>query len=167
MSTGELDLSHLKERGGKVDPADEWDVNGLGDTSTQSIFSGNVSTKNNWNKDIIDVGQTRRESRVGENPILDVMHNASGVASGKRLFPTRQAGVLSRRLGYSKGLGWGPKPKGRRTTSVSSSSTSYPQSIQKEIELQVKLNEALEWIEVQDRNHQVLASQVEQMQKLR
>lgn len=24
MSTGELDLSHLKERGGKVDPADEW-----------------------------------------------------------------------------------------------------------------------------------------------
>ncbi|KAA0059980.1 CACTA en-spm transposon protein [Cucumis melo var. makuwa] len=35
-----------------------------------------------------------------------------------------------------------------------------------EIELQSKLNEALERIEVQDRNHVALASQVEQMQKL-
>ncbi|KAA0032143.1 CACTA en-spm transposon protein [Cucumis melo var. makuwa] len=33
--------------------------------------------------------------------------------------------VLGRRPGYSKGLGWGPKPKARRTTSASSSSTSY------------------------------------------
>ncbi|XP_050943385.1 uncharacterized protein LOC127150198 [Cucumis melo] len=32
--------------------------------------------------------------------------------------------VLGRRPGYSKGLGWGPKPKARRTTSVSSLSTS-------------------------------------------
>ncbi|KAA0032328.1 zinc finger protein ZPR1-like protein [Cucumis melo var. makuwa] len=72
--------------------------------------------------------------------------------------------VLGRRPGYSKGLGWRPKPKARRTTSVSSSSTSCSQSIQKKIELQAKLNEALERIEVQDRNHQALASQVEQMQ---
>ncbi|KAA0054291.1 zinc finger protein ZPR1-like protein [Cucumis melo var. makuwa] len=74
--------------------------------------------------------------------------------------------VLDRRSGYLKGLGWGPKPKAHRTTSASSSSTFYLQSTQTEIELQVKLNEALELIEVQDRNHQVLASQVERMQKL-
>uniref|UniRef100_A0A9I9EB82 CACTA en-spm transposon protein n=1 Tax=Cucumis melo TaxID=3656 RepID=A0A9I9EB82_CUCME len=74
--------------------------------------------------------------------------------------------VLGRRSGYLRGLGWGPKPKARRTTSASSSSTSCSQSIQKEIELQTKLNEALERIEVQDRNHQALASQVEQIQKL-
>ncbi|KAA0063742.1 CACTA en-spm transposon protein [Cucumis melo var. makuwa] len=74
--------------------------------------------------------------------------------------------VLGRRLGYSKGLGWGPKLKARRTTSVSSSLTSCSQSTQKDIELQAKLNEALEWIEVQDRNHQALASQVETMKKM-
>ncbi|KAA0041902.1 CACTA en-spm transposon protein [Cucumis melo var. makuwa] len=74
--------------------------------------------------------------------------------------------VLGRRPGYSKGLGWGPKPKARRTASASSSSTSSSQSTQKEIELQAKLHEALEWIEVQDRNHQALASQVEAMKKM-
>ncbi|TYK21553.1 CACTA en-spm transposon protein [Cucumis melo var. makuwa] len=71
--------------------------------------------------------------------------------------------VLGRRPGYSKGLGWGPKPKARRTASASSSSTSCSQSTQKEIELQAKLHEALERIEVQDRNHQALASQVERI----
>ncbi|TYK31695.1 CACTA en-spm transposon protein [Cucumis melo var. makuwa] len=74
--------------------------------------------------------------------------------------------VLGRRPGYSKGLGWGPKPKARRTTSASSSSTSCSQSTEKEIELQAKLHEALERIEVQDRNHQALASQVESMKKM-
>ncbi|KAA0045075.1 CACTA en-spm transposon protein [Cucumis melo var. makuwa] len=61
--------------------------------------------------------------------------------------------VLGRRLGYSKGLGWGPKPKACRTASASSSSTSCSQSTEKEIELQAKLHEVLERIEVQDRNH--------------
>ncbi|KAA0059798.1 uncharacterized protein E6C27_scaffold108G00640 [Cucumis melo var. makuwa] len=74
--------------------------------------------------------------------------------------------VLGRRPGYSKGLGWGPKPKARRTASASSSSTSCSQSTQKEIELQAKLHEALERIEVQDRNHQALASQVKAMKKM-
>ncbi|KAA0046652.1 CACTA en-spm transposon protein [Cucumis melo var. makuwa] len=74
--------------------------------------------------------------------------------------------VLGRRPGYSKGLGWGPKPKDRRTASASSSSTSCLQSTQKEIELQAKLHETLERIEVQDRNHQALASQVEAMKKM-
>ncbi|KAA0056540.1 CACTA en-spm transposon protein [Cucumis melo var. makuwa] len=74
--------------------------------------------------------------------------------------------VLGRRPGYSKGLGWGPKLKARRTASASSSSTSCSQSTQKEIELQAKLHEALERIEVQDRNHQALASQVEAMKKM-
>ncbi|TYK11883.1 CACTA en-spm transposon protein [Cucumis melo var. makuwa] len=74
--------------------------------------------------------------------------------------------VLGRRLGYSKGLGWGPKPKARRTASASNSSTSCSQSTKKEIELQDKLHEALERIEVQDRNHQALASQVEAMKKM-
>ncbi|KAA0025282.1 CACTA en-spm transposon protein [Cucumis melo var. makuwa] len=70
------------------------------------------------------------------------------------------------RPGYSKGLGWGPKPKTRRTASASSSSTSCSPSTEKEIELQAKLHEALERIEVQDRNHQALASQVESMKKM-
>uniref|UniRef100_A0A9I9EB55 CACTA en-spm transposon protein n=1 Tax=Cucumis melo TaxID=3656 RepID=A0A9I9EB55_CUCME len=46
--------------------------------------------------------------------------------------------VLGRRPGYSKGLGWGPKPKVRRTASASSSSTSCSQSIEKR--LNYKLN---------------------------
>ncbi|KAA0050387.1 zinc finger protein ZPR1-like protein [Cucumis melo var. makuwa] len=74
--------------------------------------------------------------------------------------------ILGRRPGYSKGLGWGPKLKARRTTSASSSSTSCSLSTQKDIELQAKLNEALEQIEVQHRNHQALASQVETMKKM-
>ncbi|KAA0037461.1 CACTA en-spm transposon protein [Cucumis melo var. makuwa] len=74
--------------------------------------------------------------------------------------------VLGRRPGYSKGLGWGPKLKARRTASASSSSTSCSQSTENEIELQTKLHEALERIEVQDRNHQALASQVESMKKM-
>ncbi|KAA0033108.1 CACTA en-spm transposon protein [Cucumis melo var. makuwa] len=73
--------------------------------------------------------------------------------------------VLGKRPGYSKGLGWGPKPKARKSTSANSSTTSCSSSTQKEIELQSKLNKALERIEVQDRNHATLASQVERMQK--
>uniref|UniRef100_A0A9I9E5X0 CACTA en-spm transposon protein n=1 Tax=Cucumis melo TaxID=3656 RepID=A0A9I9E5X0_CUCME len=60
----------------------------------------------------------------------------------------------------------GPKPKARRTASASNSLTSCSQSTEKEIELQAKLHEALERIEVQDRNHQALASQVEAMKKM-
>ncbi|KAA0056012.1 CACTA en-spm transposon protein [Cucumis melo var. makuwa] len=74
--------------------------------------------------------------------------------------------VLGRRPGYSKGLGWGPKPKARRTASASSSSTSCSQSTEKEIELQAKLHEALKRIEIQVRNQQALASQVESMKKM-
>ncbi|KAA0062346.1 CACTA en-spm transposon protein [Cucumis melo var. makuwa] len=74
--------------------------------------------------------------------------------------------VLGRRPGYSKGLGWGPKPKAHRTASASSSSTSCSPSTEKEIKLQAKLHEALERIEVQDRNHQALASQVKSMKKM-
>ncbi|TYK23194.1 CACTA en-spm transposon protein [Cucumis melo var. makuwa] len=66
--------------------------------------------------------------------------------------------VLGRRPGYSKDLGWGPKPKARKITSASSSTISCSSSTQKQIELQSKINEALEQIEVQDRNHAVLAS---------
>uniref|UniRef100_A0A9I9EBD9 Zinc finger protein ZPR1-like protein n=1 Tax=Cucumis melo TaxID=3656 RepID=A0A9I9EBD9_CUCME len=73
--------------------------------------------------------------------------------------------VLGRRPGYSKGLGWGPKPKARRTASESCSSTSCSQSTEKKIELQAKLHEALEQIKVQDRNHQALVSQVEKRRK--
>ncbi|TYK18683.1 CACTA en-spm transposon protein [Cucumis melo var. makuwa] len=43
--------------------------------------------------------------------------------------------VLPRRPGYSKGLGWGPKPNACKTTSASSSTTSCSSSTQKEIEL--------------------------------
>ncbi|KAA0053998.1 CACTA en-spm transposon protein [Cucumis melo var. makuwa] len=74
--------------------------------------------------------------------------------------------VLGRRPGYLKGFGWGPKPKVCKTMSASSSTTSCPQSTEKEIELQAKLNEALEQIEVQYRNYQALSSKVQQMRKL-
>ncbi|KAA0054862.1 zinc finger protein ZPR1-like protein [Cucumis melo var. makuwa] len=74
--------------------------------------------------------------------------------------------VLGRRPSYSKGLGWGPKLKAHKTVSASSSLTSCSQSTEKEIELQAKLHEVLERIEVQDRNHQALASQVESMKKM-
>ncbi|TYK13496.1 CACTA en-spm transposon protein [Cucumis melo var. makuwa] len=55
--------------------------------------------------------------------------------------------VLGRRPDCSKGLGWGPKPKAHKTTSASSSLTSCLQFTEREIQLQVKLDEALEWIE--------------------
>ncbi|KAA0051316.1 uncharacterized protein E6C27_scaffold55G00290 [Cucumis melo var. makuwa] len=74
--------------------------------------------------------------------------------------------VLGRRPDYSKDLGWGSKSKACKTTSASSFTTSCSSSTQKKIELQSKLNEALERIEVQDRNHAPLASQVERMQNL-
>uniref|UniRef100_A0A9I9EHD9 Uncharacterized protein n=1 Tax=Cucumis melo TaxID=3656 RepID=A0A9I9EHD9_CUCME len=48
------------------------------------------------------------------------------------------------RSSYSKGIGWGPKPKARKITSASNSTTFCSSSIQKENELQSKLNEALE-----------------------
>ncbi|KAA0060035.1 CACTA en-spm transposon protein [Cucumis melo var. makuwa] len=74
--------------------------------------------------------------------------------------------MLGRRPDYLKGLSWGPEPKARITVSISSSSTSCSQSTEKEIELQAKLQEVLKRIEVQDRNHQALVSQVESMKKM-
>ncbi|KAA0052204.1 zinc finger protein ZPR1-like protein [Cucumis melo var. makuwa] len=61
--------------------------------------------------------------------------------------------VLGRQPGYSKGLGWGPKPEARKMTSARSSSTSCSQSTEREIQLQAKLDEALERIEELIRNH--------------
>ncbi|KAA0039077.1 uncharacterized protein E5676_scaffold252G00020 [Cucumis melo var. makuwa] len=69
--------------------------------------------------------------------------------------------VLGRRLSYSKGLGWGPKPKACKTTSTSSYSTSCSQSTERETQLQAKLDEALERIErikEQTRNHQGISN---------
>ncbi|TYJ99807.1 CACTA en-spm transposon protein [Cucumis melo var. makuwa] len=66
---------------------------------------------------------------------------------------------------YPEDLGWGPKPKTRKT-SASSSSTSFSQFIEKEIQLQAKLDQALKQIQEQTRNHQALVSEVEQMRKL-
>ncbi|TYK08467.1 CACTA en-spm transposon protein [Cucumis melo var. makuwa] len=72
--------------------------------------------------------------------------------------------VLGKRSCYSKGLGWGPKSKAHKTTSASSSTTSCSQSATKrEIQIQVILDQALERIELQDRNYQALASEMEQM----
>ncbi|KAA0062293.1 CACTA en-spm transposon protein [Cucumis melo var. makuwa] len=73
--------------------------------------------------------------------------------------------VLGRRSGYSKGLGWGPKPKARKTTKASSSMTSCRQSTV-ELQLQAKLDQALQHIEERTRNHKALVSEVEQMRKL-
>ncbi|KAA0063205.1 CACTA en-spm transposon protein [Cucumis melo var. makuwa] len=61
----------------------------------------------------------------------------------------------------------GPKPKARKTTSASSSTTSWSQSAtEREIQIQAKLDQALERIKLQDRNYQALASEMEQMRKL-
>ncbi|KAA0025322.1 zinc finger protein ZPR1-like protein [Cucumis melo var. makuwa] len=72
---------------------------------------------------------------------------------------------LGRRLGYSKGLGWGPKPKARRTANVSNATTSCLQSTV-ELQLWAALDESMPRIEQQIKNHDVLASEVEQMWKL-
>ncbi|TYK29279.1 CACTA en-spm transposon protein [Cucumis melo var. makuwa] len=55
--------------------------------------------------------------------------------------------VLGRQPGYSKGLGWRPKPKARKMRTASSSSMSCSQSTEREIQLQAKLDKALEQIE--------------------
>ncbi|KAA0054699.1 zinc finger protein ZPR1-like protein [Cucumis melo var. makuwa] len=75
--------------------------------------------------------------------------------------------VLGRRPDYSKGLGWGPKSKARKTTCASSSTTSCSQSTtEREIQIQAKLDQALEQNELQDRNYQALALEMEQIRKL-
>ncbi|KAA0063986.1 uncharacterized protein E5676_scaffold1415G00020 [Cucumis melo var. makuwa] len=75
--------------------------------------------------------------------------------------------VLGRRPGYSKGLGWEPKRKAFKTTSANSSMTSCSQSAtEREIQIQVKCDQALEQIELQDRNYQALALEMEQMRKM-
>uniref|UniRef100_A0A9I9E5U5 Zinc finger protein ZPR1-like protein n=1 Tax=Cucumis melo TaxID=3656 RepID=A0A9I9E5U5_CUCME len=81
--------------------------------------------------------------------------------SGDEIWET----MLGRRSGYSNGLGWGPKLKARKTTSASSSTTSCPQSTV-ELQLQAKLDQAMQRIEEHTRNHEALVSEVEQMRKL-
>ncbi|KAA0042261.1 CACTA en-spm transposon protein [Cucumis melo var. makuwa] len=72
--------------------------------------------------------------------------------------------VLGRRSSYSKGFGWGSKPKARKTTGASNSTTSCSQSVtERDIQIQAKFDQALERIELQDRNYQALASEMEQM----
>ncbi|TYK24210.1 CACTA en-spm transposon protein [Cucumis melo var. makuwa] len=66
---------------------------------------------------------------------------------------------------YSKGVSWGPKPKARKTASVNSSMTLCSQSIV-ELQLRAPLDQAMQQIEEQTRNHDALASEVERMRKL-
>ncbi|TYK04346.1 zinc finger protein ZPR1-like protein [Cucumis melo var. makuwa] len=70
--------------------------------------------------------------------------------------------VLCRRPGYSKGLGWEPKPKTHRTANASNATTSCSQSMV-ELKLRVVLDEVMLRIEEQKRNHDALASEVERM----
>ncbi|KAA0036648.1 NBS-LRR type resistance protein [Cucumis melo var. makuwa] len=58
--------------------------------------------------------------------------------------------VLDRRPGYSKGLGWGPKPNARKTASAGSVMTSCSQSTI-ELQLRSELNKAKRVIEEQIR----------------
>ncbi|TYK28457.1 NBS-LRR type resistance protein [Cucumis melo var. makuwa] len=74
--------------------------------------------------------------------------------------------VLGRRPGYSKGLGWGFKPKARKTASASSAMASCSQSII-ELQLRAALDEAMLRIEEQKRNHDALALEVERIRKLK
>uniref|UniRef100_A0A9I9E602 Uncharacterized protein n=1 Tax=Cucumis melo TaxID=3656 RepID=A0A9I9E602_CUCME len=73
--------------------------------------------------------------------------------------------VLDRRPDYSKGLGSGPKPKVRKTMSASSSTTSCLQSTV-ELQLQAKLDQTMQQIGENTRNHEALVSEVERMWKL-
>ena len=73
--------------------------------------------------------------------------------------------VLGRRPGYSKDLGWEPKPKAQKTASASSSTTSCSQSTV-ELQLRAALDQAMQQIEEHTRNYDVLASEVEQIRKL-
>ncbi|KAA0065797.1 uncharacterized protein E5676_scaffold546G001910 [Cucumis melo var. makuwa] len=57
---------------------------------------------------------------VQSQPILECTQSLIG----DEIYET----MLGRRLGYSKGRGWGPMPKARKTTSASSSTTSCLQS---------------------------------------
>ncbi|KAA0056530.1 CACTA en-spm transposon protein [Cucumis melo var. makuwa] len=68
--------------------------------------------------------------------------------------------VLGRRPDYSKGLGWRSKPKAYKTTSASNSTTTCPQSTV-ELQLQAKLDQAMQRIEEQTRNHKALVLEVE------
>ncbi|KAA0050096.1 CACTA en-spm transposon protein [Cucumis melo var. makuwa] len=65
--------------------------------------------------------------------------------------------VLGRRPGYSKDLGWEPKPKAQKTASASSSTTSCSQSTV-ELQLRAALDQAMQQIEEHTRNYDVLAS---------
>ncbi|KAA0057456.1 (R)-mandelonitrile lyase 1-like [Cucumis melo var. makuwa] len=79
--------------------------------------------------------------------------------------------VLSRRPGYSKGLGWGPKPKTRKSC-ASSSSTTFSQAREVEeakvlIEQQkVELEEAKHVIKGQRRTLELHTQQMEEMNKM-
>ncbi|KAA0048547.1 CACTA en-spm transposon protein [Cucumis melo var. makuwa] len=73
--------------------------------------------------------------------------------------------VLGRRSGYSKDLGWGPKPKFRKMDSTRNATTLCSQSTVK-LQLWVELDEAKQAIEEQRKTQEMLASQVEQMWKL-
>ncbi|TYK11246.1 CACTA en-spm transposon protein [Cucumis melo var. makuwa] len=69
--------------------------------------------------------------------------------------------MLGRRSDYSKCLGWGPKSKVRKSTIASSSMTSCSQSTV-ELQLQAKLDQAMQRIKEQIRNHEGLVSKVDE-----
>ncbi|KAA0049780.1 CACTA en-spm transposon protein [Cucumis melo var. makuwa] len=72
--------------------------------------------------------------------------------------------ILDRQSSYSKGLGWGPKPKSRKTASISSSSTTFLQAREyklQEVKLssnESKFNEAKQAIEEQRMISEMLTS---------
>ncbi|KAA0042882.1 uncharacterized protein E5676_scaffold108G001050 [Cucumis melo var. makuwa] len=74
-------------------------------------------------------------------------------------------GRLGRPTGYSKGLGWEPKPKAHKMARASSAMTSCLQSTV-ELQLRVELYEAKRAIEEQTRKQDTLASEVERTRKL-
>ncbi|KAA0061639.1 uncharacterized protein E5676_scaffold1465G00220 [Cucumis melo var. makuwa] len=67
--------------------------------------------------------------------------------------------------GLLKSLGWGPKPKACKMVDASSSMTSCSKSTV-DFQLWDALDQAMQWIEEQTRNHDGLTSEVERMLKL-
>ncbi|KAA0047493.1 cytochrome P450 CYP82D47-like [Cucumis melo var. makuwa] len=95
----------------------------------QSSNHGQTRLLDRSNLTIIAAGRSRfyndsTSSLSNENQRLELQSQPTLESSQPLLRDKICEMVLDRRLGYSKGLGWGPKPKSRMTTNASSASTS-------------------------------------------
>uniref|UniRef100_A0A9I9EHT0 Uncharacterized protein n=1 Tax=Cucumis melo TaxID=3656 RepID=A0A9I9EHT0_CUCME len=132
-----------------------------------------INTRLRWDVRVIDRGECAcKLSKQHSCPYLSSLnqilelHSQLAPDGTQPLFGNEICGmVFGRRSCYLKGLGWGLKPKARKTASASSSTTSCSQSTV-ELQLRAALYQAMKCIEKCLKNHDVLASEVERMRKL-